>query len=355
MIPPGGEAIVAEDVERLLVRTAGVWQGFRGARVFVTGGTGFFGSWLVRSLVAADAAFGLGLRVTVLSRSPDRFAARHPRLAAAGPLCLVAGDVRDFVFPQDPFTHVIHAATEASARLERDDPRTMEEVCREGTRRVLALADACGADRFLFTSSGAVYARPPRPVDRFSEEMPTTPCPGESAGAYASGKRAAERLCLDAASRGAGVTIARCFAFVGPGLPLDTHFAIGNFIRDAVAGGPIVVRGDGTPVRSYLYAADLVEWLATILLRGRPGRAYNVGSDEGIPVGAVAGRVADAAAVLFPHRPRPGVVVEGAATPGAAASAYVPDCVRARTELGLRTTTALDEAIRRTMAASTAP
>lgn len=351
----GEEEIVAEDVARLLGRSYGLWDELRGARLFVTGGTGFFGSWLVDALVAADAAFGLGLRVTVLSRDPDRFAARHPRSARASSVRLVAGDVRDFAFPSGPFTHVIHAATEASARLERDDPRTMEAVCREGTRRALAMASACGAGRFLFTSSGAVYARRIPASGRCSEEMSTTPGPGEPSGAYATGKRGAEELCLNAASLGAGVTIARCFAFVGPRLPLDAHFAIGNFIRDAIDGGPIVVRGDGTPLRSYLYAADLVEWLVTILLRGRPGRAYNVGSDEAISVGELAGRVADAAAALHPHRSRPAIVVEGTAAPGAASVAYVPDCARARTELGLRVTTPLDEAIRRTMAAATMP
>lgn len=349
MSPSGGEEIVAEDIGRLLGRTAGLWDDLRGSRLFVTGGTGFFGAWLVQALVAADDAFGLGLRVTLLSRDPDRFAARHPRLAAAGPVRHLAGDVRDFAFPAERFTHLIHAATEASAALERDDPATMEEVCREGTRRALALAASCGADRFLFTSSGAVYARPTPDADPFSEEMPTTPAPGEAAGAYATGKRAAERLCLAAASQGAGVTIARCFAFVGPGLPLDTHFAIGNFIRDAIAGGPIVVRGDGTAVRSYLYAADLVEWLATILLRGRPGRAYNVGSDEGIDVASLAGRVADAAAAAFPRQPRPSVVIQSLASPGTAPHAYVPDCTRARAELSLRPATSLDDAIRRTM------
>jgi dTDP-glucose 4,6-dehydratase len=162
-----------------------------------------------------------------------------------------------------------------------------------------------------------------------------------SDGAYARGKRAAEELCREACGRGGlAATIARCFAFVGPYLPLNGHFAIGNFIRDALAGGPIRVQGDGTPLRSYLYAADLTIWLWTILFRGAPARPYNVGSSQGLTIRDLAERAGSLFGVP--------VCVSQEPTPGQMASRYVPDTERARMELGLEVWVPLEGAIRKT-------
>jgi nucleoside-diphosphate-sugar epimerase len=341
--------VIAADVAAVLARTQPLWADLRQSRLLITGGTGFFGTWLLETLLAANREFSLGCRVTVLSRDPARFAARAPHLAGAPALALIAGDVRDFSLPAGPITHVIHAATEASASLNANDPRTMFDVCVEGTRRVLAVARERGASRLLFVSSGAVYGRQPPDLSHVAEDFPGGPDPVDPRNAYAEGKRAAEMLCRLAADDGLAATIARCFAFVGPHLPLEVHFAIGNFIRDALAGGPIRIGGDGTPFRSYLYAADLAEWLFTILLRGQPGRAYNVGSEAAVSIRDLAGTVADIAASMWPDRGRPEVTVARQPVPGATADRYVPLCERARAELGLSVATPLDEGIRRTL------
>ena len=345
--------VVKTDIEHLLARTPDLWLGLRNASVFITGGTGFFGIWLLEALLAANRTLALNCRVTALSRNPGHFAAKAPHLANDPSLSFIKGDVRSFVFPSGPVTHVIHAATESSTALNADEPQTMYDVCVEGTRRALALARAKRASHFLLTSSGAVYGRQPPKVTRIPEHFPITPGQPGMRNAYAEGKRAAEELCI-AASRphadGGSVhaTIARCFAFVGPHLPLDIHFAIGNFIRDALTGGPIRIGGDGSPYRSYLYAADLVEWLFVILLQGQAGRPYNVGSEAGVSIQELANQVAAVSASERPGRGRPDVLVARQPQPGVPSERYVPDCGRARTELGLIPATSLDTSIRRT-------
>ena len=136
---------------------------------------------------------------------------------------------------------------------------------------------------------------------------------------------------------------ARAFAFLGPYLPLDTHFAAGNFLRDARRGGPILVRGDGTALRSYLHPADLVVWLLRILIRGQRGQAYNVGSDEVVSTAQLARRIADSV------QPAPEVIIQSVQSQGPQ-NIYLPNIHRARVELNLDVAIPLGDAIARTLA-----
>lgn len=324
---------------RQLVRELEPWlRKLAGTSILVTGATGWFGVWLLDLLCAADDVLRLGIRICAVSREPMRFLARHPGFAADPRIEWIEGDVRRFAAPGAGFAFVIHAATDTSAKSDRDDPLQLFETIVDGTRRTIAAAGTrCRG--FLLLSSGAIYG-PGRPdAARFAETDCGGPDPSSVRSAYAEGKRAAEQFGAIAAGAGVPVRIARCFAFVGPHMPFDRHFAIGNFIADAVDGRRIRVRSDGRPLRSYLYMTDLVRALILILVDGAAARAYNVGSDAAVTIEDLAHRVNRVAGGS-------GVLIEGA--PSDPLDRYVPDVARIRTELGFAQQVALDEAIART-------
>jgi dTDP-glucose 4,6-dehydratase len=333
------------DLDAIVSRTRQLWEECRSSRIFITGGTGFFGCWLLESFCWANQVLALNAEAWVLTRNPAAFRKKCPHLAHDPGVRLIAGDITDFEFPQGEFPFVIHAATEASATLIEQNPLAMFDTIVSGTRRCLDFARQARTKKFLLTSSGAVYGRQPVDISHVSEEYPGAPDTMNPHWSYGEGKRCAELLCsMYAKHFGIETKIARCWAFVGPYLPLDRHFAIGNFIRDAMAGGPVVIKGDGTPFRSYLYAADLAAWLWTILFKAPANRPYNVGSGNGMSLR----EVAEAVAVQF--TPAPAVTVLTPPVPGRQAEQYVPSVNRARAELGLREETPLDGAISKTIA-----
>lgn len=337
-----GDWSLEHDLEDVFAATAQVWDALRGARIFVTGGTGFIGSWLLASLRFADMRLGLGTKAIVLTRDPAAFARKAPHLAAYRGFEFVAGDVSTFASPDGSFSHLIHAATDASADLNEHDPRKMFDTVVAGTRRALDFAVEKSVGRVLYLSSGAVYGQQPWEMERVTEDWHGGPDATNPRNAYAEGKRAAEMLCAIYAKQfGLEISIARIFALLGPYIALDIHFAAGNFIRDAMAGRPVVVNGNGRPCRSYLYASDLTIWLWHMLVRAETGKAYNVGSDESVSIRDLAGRIAT---VLGDGR----FEIRGAPDTGWNPGRYVPDTSLAARELGLYKAVSLDEAIRRT-------
>ena len=332
------------DLDHVLDHTRGLWEELRGEQIFITGGTGFFGCWLLESLLWANEKLNLNAHAAVLTRSPDSFKIKAPHLAGNEAVTLIKGDVRTFDFPTGTFHYVIHAATDSSTKPNGDDPLLMLDTIIEGTRHTLEFAKACGARKFLLTSSGAVYGKQPPELTQIPEEYSGAPDPMDTSFAYGQGKRVAEHLCsLYANQSNVEMSIARCFAFVGPYLPLDVHFAIGNFIHDALNGESIVVKGDGTPYRSYLYAADLAIWLWTILFKGQSCRPYNVGSDHELTIAELANTVAQN------FTPAPPVRILKTANKSKPTERYVPSTKRVSSELGLRLYIDLQTAIQKTI------
>lgn len=331
--------IPADDMERChTIVGESTWRLLANRRIFVTGGTGFVGKWLLATLLDANEVLGLKCQVTVLSRDPQAFISTWPGMADR--VSWITGDVRDFDLGNASFDVIVHAATDV---VVHSTPQEVFTSCLEGVRRVIALAQKSDSCDLLVVSSGAVYGPLPSGMTHVPETYLGGPDTLRADSAYAEGKRVSEWWSGQSAGGGLAIKIARIFAVLGPHLPLDKHFAVGNFLSAALRGEDIVLQGDGTAHRSYLYAADMAAWLWTILLRGQSIRAYNVGAEESVTLLELAQRISN-------------ILTNGSSEvrtlsmplPGQNPQHYVPAAQRAHSELGLPAPLLLNEALLRT-------
>ena len=313
--------------------------------LLITGGTGFFGRALLRQLDSVWRAEGsLPFdKITVVSRSPDNFRRRFPKLASLPWLGWHLGDV---LFPSTlpkncNYHYIIHAASDSTDAANLTLLQTYHQIV-DGTENILKFATTCGNKRFLMVSSGGVYGPQPAEIKAISESFNAMPDPLNPLNAYGVAKRNAEHLCAQYGYQyGIATIIARCFSFVGEDLPTDAHFAIGNFIRDAMYRPEIIVNGDGSPIRSYMHQGDLAHWLLTLLQYGAYGSAYNVGSDQSIKIADLACLVRD---TLSPQKE---VKINGdLIADNSDRNLFVPNVDKAKIELELQITVSLPEAIR---------
>lgn len=305
------------------------------ANLLVIGGTGFFGKSVLD-------AFQRGLlkpwgieSVDVMARHVDEFKDKYGYLLGDCVRLHCLDITSCNTLPKADY--VIHAAASTNALNYLMQPENEKRNIQAGTYNYCRLAiEHHQQSKIIFCSSGAVYGQQPSSLDFLLESYPLEPIQtlADNKKDYAAAKRDAENAFVELGLAGLNTSVARCFAFVGPYLPRDQHFAIGNFIEDGLKKRPISVKANRPVYRSYMYSDDLVTWLMTIADAATPTcQKFNVGSDECISIESLAGMIGS----YFD------VPVDIATHTNYQVDRYVPSILKARKELGLNIKTSLKD------------
>ncbi len=329
------------DYDFMLDRLETDFKAQSGTHWFITGATGLFGKWFLETLLESNKKFNTKFRITALSRDPQQFKTTMPHLGNHQDLQWIQGDASSFVFPKEPIDFMIHAAAEVQNTSANVAGKVFKQQL-EATKHFIELCQVNPKAKVLFTSSGAVYGQIPSDMTHVPETYLGAPDVSKHNAAYGEAKRVSELLFHSAKLEfDLDFKISRTFAVLGAHLPLDSHFAIGNFIRQAMQQQPIQILGDGTPTRSYLYMAEHTVWLFKILFHGASTRAYNVGSDDSHSIL----ETAQAVSAEF----QGSSIKVAQSQPDKTISRYVPKIDRIRNELGLQVEISLQDSIKRTI------
>lgn len=338
-------SIVRQDCENVLAGKTDLLKALRNETLLVTGGTGFFGTWLAEMVSGLNDVHKFGCRLVLMARRPNLFHEKAPHLAQRPDIILIGQDTGRLIELPPEISYVIHAAASPDSRLHASDPLQTIDTIVNGTNSVLAAATRLPAlKKILLVSSGLIYGAQPWEMPAIPESfMGTVDC-SAAISAYGEAKRMSETIAAAYRSQHRlPITTVRPFAFIGPYQLMDRPWAINNFIRDGLRGGPIRILGDGTSVRSYMYPSDMAFWLMRMLVDGTPGRSYNLGSPAGITLKELAEKIAS----CFPNPIR--IECRFLTNEIARRSRFVPDISLAMNTLGLAINVDLDTAIRRTI------
>jgi nucleoside-diphosphate-sugar epimerase len=336
--------LVRTDAQRVVDRRVQQLERLKGEHVFVTGGTGFLGAWLLEIVKVLNEEHGFSLCVTIYSRNSQSFASRWPHLAQTVGVNFIDGDIRHLAEVPRDVRYIIHAAALTDRRLLASQPSAVAEVNAMGTHRIVRAANLLeDIQKLVFLSSGLVPGNQSPDQERIDETYAGPSRCTDVSAVYAESKRFGEVVAQSAVSEfKLPVVILRPFAFVGPYLSLQLPWAVTDFIRDSFTGGPVRIMGDGSTVRSLMYGSDYAFWVLMALANGRPRETYNVGSPHAVDMMSLAQMI------TCSFNPVPQILTRTGQL-NYERSRLVPNVEKARRELGVELTVSLPDALTRTI------
>jgi len=269
---------IRADIHDILADSNILWHSLSDSTVLVTGATGLVGTALVRAISAANKKYTLNIRLIAHGRNKSKGDA----LAGELGLEFVPGDIRKSSAILDAFEsleYVFHCAAITKSADMLTNPVDVINTELDGTRNMLELAKAKGCISFVYLSSMEVYGQ--TELHEVNESDLGNLDLSNPRSSYPEGKRLSEMLCVAYATQySLDVKIARLAQTFGAGTSKDDTRVFARFARSAVAGMNIELHTEGKSKGNYCYIADTVRGLLTILLKGKPGQAYNISNPK---------------------------------------------------------------------------
>jgi len=318
-------------------------EALKNQMLYITGGTGFVGTWLVETIAYLNDHHSFNTGVIVVSRDPNSFKEKAPHLAARKDIQLLAMDVQNIIDIPSDVSYIVHAAGSPDNRQHVSNPLGVMETITKGTNRVIEAAlKLAGLKKIINLSSGQIYGKQREGLAAIPEDSVGTLNCNTITSAYPEAKRYAETLgCAYWSLYKIPVVNVRPFAFIGPYQYLDKPWAVNNFIRDALMNNTIRIIGNGLPMRSYMYPSDMAYWLLRILVDGHPGIAYNVGSPYGISLKDLAAKIKQYS------NTKSAILIKDL---NEDRSTFIPDDTLCRNSLGLVIKVNIDDTIKKSLA-----
>ncbi len=271
--------IIQNDLE-YIVKTKLSWDRFRNKIVLVSGANGLIPAYMVETLLylnEKDPSFNVHL--IALVRNHEKAMKRFAYYKGRSDLDFLIQDVSEPVNYDGRIDFVIHAASQASPKYFGKDPVGTLKANTLGTINLLNLANDKHCEGFLFFSSGEVYGRVDSSHLPYREDYYGSIDPLDLKASYTESKRMSETMCIAWNHQFHLTTkIARIFHTYGPGVSLDDGRVFADFANDIINNRNIILHTDGSAVRSFTYLADTTVGLFTVLLKGNPNEAYNIGN-----------------------------------------------------------------------------
>ncbi|MBO4293503.1 MAG: NAD-dependent epimerase/dehydratase family protein [Clostridia bacterium] len=267
--------VYKNDLESIINDTNIDWKLFKDKTILITGATGLIGSNLINALLYVNDKFDINCRILAFVRNIDK-ASKKFEVQRTNNLVFIEGDIRDKIVCNEDIDYVIHAASQTASKKFVEDSVNTIDVALRGTKNVLELAKEKNVASMVFLSTMEVYGRP-QTDEKISETHSTNLDTTEIRNCYPISKRMCENLCV---CYNVNTKIARLTQTFGPGVEYNDERVFAQFARSAIENKDIILHTKGETKRCYLYTADAVRAIFTILLKGENGQAYNVANED---------------------------------------------------------------------------
>ena len=337
------QEIVSQDCNRVFEKISKKLEDLDNSSILVSGGSGFLGSWISEMVFYMNSFHNKNIKLFLLDRDQERYENNLEHISKSKMIEFIKYDVRSVSDLPNEINYIIHGAATPDSRMHSASPLDTMTSIADGTGAILHAANrVSNLLRFLNISSSSVYGD--LSGEKISETSSGLPLDLKASNSHSEAKRYAEMLGSAARSeaRMPVITI-RPFTFCGAYQDLNSPWALNNFIKDSLSNRPIRILGDGSTVRSYMYGADFAAWILVIMITGKSGKVYNVGSDQGITLSDLAEKVSRFSISS------PEILLNTSLTGSVVNTTLVPDTAEVLKEFELTQLTDIDTAIDRTI------